>query len=213
MKNSRVKITPDEITRLTQDQNLLTVQSYDLKNRTIVIIGEDHSLTRTQFGSDFIKQLNDWCHKTDKITCLIEKHIASKKDKVQKTLMCNMPHMAIHRFRCDQFLETHKCKNLNIIPVDNRHYDLGFIRMEIFQVWKECPKFQSYAVEFHKQALERCDLQIGRKVLVKIKKQFFNHDFQNIEFRVLDTWSSHYRRNVLCKLFHSKQIRTIYMSY
>lgn len=145
--------TDPEIERVCSNQSLISIESYIWNNVRIVIIGEDHSKTNTQFGSDLIRFLQSKCHTNVRIVCLIEKHISNTKDDVQQKLSCNMPDMAIHRFRCDSFVTSHSCPNLMIIPVDNRHYDLGFIRMEIFLLWHECDEFRQHAVTFHKKCL------------------------------------------------------------
>ena len=145
--------TPTVLKACCQGKKLMSVNTYFLKERLITVIGERHDMTDTSFGAEFILLLKKWCKHGQKITVLIEKHIAVTHDNVQTKLMCNMPTMAIHRFRCDSFVESNECSNINIIPVDNRHYDLGFLRTEIFHIWNMSPEFRRAALIFHKKAL------------------------------------------------------------
>lgn len=138
---------------LCSNQNLLKLESYYLKDRMVTIIGEHHGKTNTAFANDLLEYLRRQCNVKQKIYFLIEKHISNKKDPIQTQLMCNMPHMAIHKFRCDIFTEKNECSNLKIIPVDNRHYDMGFLRMEIFDLWYESESFRKCAIDFHMEIM------------------------------------------------------------
>lgn len=153
-KYKGVEVVPSSVFQdLVKGQRLLSLTSYDLKDRHITIIGENHSSTRTEFGVELIRLLQSWCNAGGPIVCLVEKHISNENDALQTELMCNMPEMALHRFRCDAFTESNECRNLEIIPVDNRHYDLGFIRMEIFEPWGESEQFRTCAMAFQKKAV------------------------------------------------------------
>jgi len=133
---------------LCSNKNLLRLETYELKHRIFTIIGENHGRTNTVFADVLLDYLRNKCNKAQKIYCLVEKHISNKKDPIQSELMCNMPNMAIHKFRCDSFTEKNNCSNLKIIPVDNRHYDMGFFRMEIFNLWFESDAFRKCATDF-----------------------------------------------------------------
>tara|TARA_B110000008_G_C16871729_1_gene525068 strand:- start:274 stop:1119 length:846 start_codon:yes stop_codon:yes gene_type:complete len=145
---------PSFIKDLTQNSNIISLRSFEKNRHSIVVIGEHHSKTVTKFGADLVNLLKSKCNLNLKIKFLIEKHISNKRDPIQTQLTCNMPSMAIHRFRCDKFLETHSCKNLEIISVDNRHYDLGFIRMEIFDTWHKSEQFKKSAIRFQQKVLQ-----------------------------------------------------------
>lgn len=149
-----LKATPADLLAMTAGRQLLSVNTYNLRGRTITIIGEDHWRTQSAFGKDLVTYLQDKCGSQLKITMLVEKHVSNNDDPVQTGLMCNMPNMAIHKFRCDTFLDTNKCSNLKIIPVDNRHYDLGFLRMEVFLLWNNSHMFRENAIEFHKSCVQ-----------------------------------------------------------
>ena len=140
--------------KLVEGTNLLSLYAYLFNDIMYIIIGEDHWRTKREFGERLIRDLKNECNTSTKVTCLIEKHISNKNDPVQTALTCNMPNLAIHRFRCDEFLENHTCSNLTVIPVDNRHYDLGFFRMEVFSIWDESVNFKKFAIAFHKKTLQ-----------------------------------------------------------
>lgn len=160
-KTTRVR---QDVVDYTRDKDLTSVRAYTLDGRQIIVVGENHSQTKTSFGSEFVKLLRSWCHLQTKVTCLVEKHVFVKDDTVQRTLTCNMPHLAIHRFRCDDFLDTHTCSNMHIVPVDNRHYDLGFLRYEVFLLWHKCPTFRRVAIKFHSESLHQLHAACGRMI-------------------------------------------------
>ena len=143
----------NEMKKLCSKQNLLRLEAYFLKDRVFTIIGENHGRTNTNFADSLLSYLRKECNESQKIYCLVEKHISNKKDPVQSQLMCNMPYMAIHKFRCDSFTEKNDCSNLKIIPVDNRHYDMGFFRMEIFNLWYESDAFKKCAIDFQSETM------------------------------------------------------------
>tara|TARA_B100001741_G_scaffold146705_2_gene121055 strand:+ start:1474 stop:2484 length:1011 start_codon:yes stop_codon:yes gene_type:complete len=153
-KKSRLVECPVFIKKFALKKDLISIQGFKHRKRLFVIIGEDHWRTKSQFGNELTLFLKESCNTNQKITCLIEKHISVEKDEIPTKLMCNMPDMAIHKFRCDPFVAENTCSNLNIIAVDNRHYDLGFFRMEIFLLWKENLEFRKLAIEFHKKVLQ-----------------------------------------------------------
>lgn len=143
----------NDMKKLCSNQNLLRLEAYFLKDRIFTIIGENHGRTNINFSDSLLTYLRKECNKTQKIYCLVEKHISNKKDPIQSQLMCNMPYMAIHKFRCDSFTEKNDCLNLKIIPVDNRHYDMGFLRMEIFNLWYESDTFKKCAIDFQLETM------------------------------------------------------------
>ena len=101
---------------------------------------------------------------TDLLNDMISSNTITKtnhKDIIQTNLMCNMPDMAIHKFRCDTTIDKKNCPRVEIIPVDNRHYDLGFIRMEVFEIWNENKHFKKIASNFHEAVLK--DIEIFAK--------------------------------------------------
>ena len=167
-KRSRVVECPVFIKNFALNKDLISIQGFKHKKRLFVIIGEDHWRTKLRFGEDLITYLKESCNSSKKITCLIEKHISVDKEEIPTKLMCNMPNMAIHKFRCDPFITENKCSNLNIIAVDNRHYDLGFLRMEIFLLWKENLEFRIIAIEFHKRVLK--DLLTVSQMMIDVAK-------------------------------------------
>lgn len=154
LKNNATHDTiPYYIKAFTIVQNLESVSCYNLNGKKIIIIGENHNKTNSKFGDDLVSFLKSFCNTREFIVCLIEKHIYVTNDKLQQNLTCNMPNLAIHKFRCDSFVENNVCQNIEIIPVDNRHFDLGFLRFEIFSPWYESATFARCCEKFQKKAL------------------------------------------------------------
>lgn len=151
--NARNDTVPYYIKAFTIIQNLESVSCFELNGKKIIIIGENHNKTNSEFGNEFVSFLKSFCNTHESIVCLIEKHIYGKNDKLQQDLTCNMPNLAIHKFRCDSFVENNTCKNIDIIPVDNRHFDVGFLRFEIFSPWYESAMFARCCAKFQKRAL------------------------------------------------------------
>lgn len=153
--HARVAPIPPRIANLCFGKGLMTVAAFFVGERHIVLLGEDHLRTKRNFGVSLVTFLQSMCNvATEQITCLVEKHISNKQDPLQMELTCNMPHMAIHRFRCDRFLEEHQCRNLHIVSVDNRHVDLGFLRLEVFLPTERSSECAKQAVLFHRDALK-----------------------------------------------------------
>jgi len=154
---------PEILYNIAKNQNLLSITTYVLyDSKTVVIIGENHNMTKQSFANNLLNFLKSKCNK-EKINVLIEKHITNKQDFIQTELMCNIPHMAIHKFRCDSFTETNLCANLHIVAVDNRHYDMGFIRTEIMDIWSSNLDFRRNAIIYNKKCL-KCLSRIAKKL-------------------------------------------------
>lgn len=115
--------------------------------------GEHHNQTKLDFAGALISFLKKYCN-TQNVLFLIEKHISNQRDSLQVDLTCNQPDLAIHASRCHSFLETEHltCENLKVLAVDNRHTDLGFLRMEIMDLWGYS-YFTERAKEFNKRVL------------------------------------------------------------
>lgn len=129
-----------------------------LSGRVLVFLGEDHTVTRLEFARELISTLKTLCFSNTPTLFLIEKHISNERDKIQRDLMCNQPNLAIHASRCDVFVEKEheKCSSLRVQAVDNRHTDLGFMRIEIFDIWDD-PAFQKAAKHFLRCSLQSID--------------------------------------------------------
>lgn len=121
--------------------------------RTLFAVGENHAVTRRSFADSLIRHLRARCDEQATLF-LIEKHISNGKDPVQRSLMCNQPDLAIQASRCSAFLEREhsKCSMLKVMPVDNRHADLGFLRTEIMELWAHAG-FRERAQAFVRSAL------------------------------------------------------------
>ena len=119
----------------------------------LLLLGENHGETRIWFAQEIISFLQTNCNSDAKITFLVEKHIFNQNDTLQQKLSCNQEN-AIHKSRCHPFVETdsRRCSSLVILPVDNRHYDLGFFRMEIMDLWDEDEEYKKEAIEFQRKA-------------------------------------------------------------
>ena len=148
----------EKLERISRECNILHFEV--LKNgesdRCIVLLGENHATTQERFGSLIVDELRAMCHNITSTTFLIEKHISNQRDNIQRDLMCNQPQLALHKSRCDAFVENGfaTCPSLKIIPVDNRHTDMGFLRIEIFDVWHDDHLFRQAAIDFQQASLE-----------------------------------------------------------
>ena len=64
---------------------------------------------------------------------LVEKHRFQEKDLLQQDLACNMKDVTLHNVRCDPTLvDNPTCSSILWNACDNRHEDMGFVRMEVF---------------------------------------------------------------------------------
>lgn len=124
---------------------------------TLLLLGENHNDTHISFARDLVVALKRRCRMEAKpLLFMVEKHISNKKDKLQMELTCNQPDLAIHASRCDPFVDapdTECCEALEIFAVDNRHTDVGFLRIEVFDIWHDAD-FQKAAVNFFMCSLQ-----------------------------------------------------------
>lgn len=141
---------------------LLSINAFTFENKTIIILGENHKRTKVKFADNLLQYLKQYCNTETKISCLVEKHISNNNDPVQRELTCNMKDMAIHKFRCDEFIESNNCQNIEIIAVDNRHYDLGFLRYEVLLPWEGSYEFAQLGKEFNEHCLHDLDRVLTR---------------------------------------------------
>lgn len=125
-----------------------------LPHAELMIAGERHDLTEKSFASELVDVLRQFCDTTS-ILFLIEKHISNKRDAMQCDLMCNQPTLALHASRCDSFVESEHvaCQKLDILAVDNRHTDMGFLRVELMDLWDDSTQFRKVSQEFQRSAL------------------------------------------------------------
>jgi hypothetical protein len=169
---------PEMIDSLAQNRKLMTVRACKMKEKIVIFLGENHNQTVTSFGSEFIDMLKSQCNANKRMRVVfIEKHISNDKDKMQRMLTCNMQHMAIHRMRCDSFLDTHKCENMKVVNTDNRHFDLGFWRYEIFMGWKDSEDFRKCAIQFHRECLESLKL-----IVQELKTSMSPESWKNMKY-------------------------------
>ena len=114
---------------------LRTVSQWRWHDCTIGLLGEEHHRTNAAFASAFLNHMQKRCENEDtrvQLDILVECHIsADNSDQVQRILMCNQPECALHRVRCSQFVQEGGCWRVRVREVDNRHYDLGFLRGEL----------------------------------------------------------------------------------
>lgn len=155
-----------EISSMISGVGMLSATEHTLGQRRFILLGEDHTKTTVQFAKDMLQYLKSKCHtKGREIVFLVEKHISNGNDPLQKALTCNQK-VAIHRFRCDTFVEheVKSCSKVRVVCVDNRHYDLGFVRFEIFQLWnRNHPGFVPLAQNFYKRCLEDLRTYCGKE--------------------------------------------------
>ena len=116
-------------------QYVVTLQNAQAKKR-VLLLGENHTLTRRSFDSQILSNLDQLCAATQKTTFMIEKHPHARQDDMQRELTCNMPDLALHRIRCDDNMNR-ECPSLQIVSVDTRHVDLGFLRYELVSAFQE----------------------------------------------------------------------------
>lgn len=154
----RIQSDPLGILNFTKNKDLYTVTQYRHKNNTIGLIGENHGETRKEFADSFLVYMRGRCNidPSKVLTILLEKHFTrDKSDTVQCTLMCNQPNTALHRLRCNLFTETNECNSLRVLAVDNRHYDLGFLRGEFMDAWTWVhPHAEAFQSEIKKRIVE-----------------------------------------------------------
>lgn len=133
------------------------VLSLDVCNgpHALILLGEDHSKTDVEFSDHLLNLLRHRCSTDSNTLFLVEKHITNNNDPLQSRLACSQQNLAIHKHRCDSFVEREheSCPSLTIIPVDNRHTDMGFLRLEIMELWNCDNDFQRIASEFQDAAL------------------------------------------------------------
>lgn len=149
---AKLEPTPGHIQSFIENQGLTMTKCMILKRRTFLILGENHYSTKSSFADNFIRFLKDSCDGSKSIRLLVEKHISNQKDPIQTNLMCNMD-LAIHKFRCNPYIDNHHCSNLRIIPVDNRHYDMGFLRTELFDAWNVSSNIRESGIRLNRCAL------------------------------------------------------------
>jgi hypothetical protein len=131
-----------------------TLQSSKQKPKAkqcITLLGENHMYTPQAFSTYMLDFLQHSCKSGRKnIVVLIEKHPTNEKDTLQRELTCNMPQIAIQKIRCHP-ITTRKCEGIEIIPVDNRHKDMEFLRIE-FLCLSKVPHLKAYADAFQRHA-------------------------------------------------------------
>lgn len=153
METDRDMRIRDELAYYASSCSLEHISSLRLgKNCVLLLLGENHSRTHIRFAKHVIEFLQSQCNSQQKIAFLIEKHIFNKKDILQQKLSCNQKN-AIHTSRCHPFFHTAQhCKSLLLLPVDNRHFDLGFLRTEIMDLWNHDEEYKKEAILFQREA-------------------------------------------------------------
>jgi len=148
----------DKLRLICGNGNIQHFETLLFPNTMLILVGEDHKTTSTDFGNQLIALLQTFCKSddiADDMLFMIEKHISNNRDPIQRELTCNQPDMAIHVSRCHEFIDDgfKKCNNLDIVAVDNRHTDMGFLRVELLDLWNDNEEFKSAAQEFQQAAL------------------------------------------------------------
>lgn len=155
MNATRAETMPASFQTIAHDaatHGVRHVECVNVEGRLLLMLGENHLATDLQFADRMLAFLRDACNTRD-VDVFIEKHLSNAKDPLQCDLMCNQPHVAIHRIRCDD-ITTSTCANLAVVPVDNRHADLGFLRTEILDMWACDDDFKRAAIKFQKTAIK-----------------------------------------------------------
>lgn len=147
---------PESITKLSEKSELLTCKSFRFPNsdKQITFLGENHSKTTHTFGEKLIAYLNSQCsvNQQKKTYFYVEKHIEEKNENsVPSKLACNM-NIPIHNVRCNKIMTT-ECTALKQVCLDSRHYDMGFLRFEIFEFCKNDGELSALTESFMKKSL------------------------------------------------------------
>tara|TARA_B110000046_G_scaffold185026_1_gene225286 strand:- start:1431 stop:2453 length:1023 start_codon:yes stop_codon:yes gene_type:complete len=135
--------------------SLSGLEQLQWREKTILLLGENHDMTHVSFAEALLELLKHQCNRDLPCTFMIERHPGNASDHLQQHLTCNMPNIALHRARCASFFETEKdaCARLSVHFVDTRHVDCGFLRREILDAWYVGTDFRRKAQRFQKRAL------------------------------------------------------------
>ena len=154
-KGAKRQIATHNVLDALPIDSLTCVEQLHCANKTMVLLGEHHDKTHTDFADALLRLLKQYCNRETPCTFMIERHIENSSDTLQQNLMCNIPKCALHRARCDDFFRHQKdtCTGLSVHFVDSRHVDCGFLRREILDAWHVDPVFRRKAMYFQKRAL------------------------------------------------------------
>lgn len=158
------------VCQLCQHSDILHIQCVKLSHRTLILVGENHSRTKLSFANGIIEFLQEQCDNNTSLLFLIEKHISNDKDDLQKKLMCEQD-LAIHKSRCHPFMQQNECEHLEILAVDNRHADMGFLRVEMLDLADSDEAFTKAVHDFNLSCIE--SMKVFCETLLKC------HDFRH----------------------------------
>jgi hypothetical protein len=146
----RIRSFMDDVSK---DLPYVKILKHPAKEQYVTLLGENHMYTSQAFASYMINFFSEKCDSTKghEIAVLIEKHPSNQKDSLQQELTCNMQHMAIHKIRCNP-ITVKKCNNIQILPVDVRHKELGFLRVEFLSCLSKHAKIQESSRIFQETA-------------------------------------------------------------
>ena len=154
-----------KLSKACDEHGIVRMTCLRKKDKEYWIIGENHKRTQLPFAKKLLDLLREACNHTPMLF-LIEKHASRGRDPIPRMLMCNQPDIAIHQTRCSAFLEQDykKCKQLQVIAVDSRHNDMGFLRMELFDMWDRSSEFRRSAKAFHQEALRTMEENLRKMI-------------------------------------------------
>ena len=135
--------------RLSAQHGITHFRNLARGRRAVILIGEVHPRTGTAFGAQMLDVLRRECAGRRELLFLVEKHIFGEADALQQRLACNQADLALHSLRCDPWLTRSGCESLQVVAVDNRHVDMGFLRAEILDAYAEDAAVREAAVRFH----------------------------------------------------------------
>jgi hypothetical protein len=138
---------------LCMQSGILHCETVKFKDSILIFAGEDHTRTKIEFAPQIINFLKQECKNKTPLLFLIEKHIFNNVDTVQQNLTCNQPNLAIHKSRCDPFIDQTDCTDLEIVSIDNRHTDMGFLRTEIMDLFDSNEEFKRAVQEYNYSCL------------------------------------------------------------
>ena len=152
---TKSEIAP-EVSNTLDNSNLVLTVAYlspDAKKH-ITLLGESHDRTAKTFGQKLTALLESRCARAadHKTYFYVEKHVGKPGERTAPArLACNMD-IVLHHVRCDPIMNA-PCKSLVQVCVDVRHFEMGFLRYEIFEFCKDDEGLSKLAQTFVTQAM------------------------------------------------------------
>ena len=140
-------------------KDMKLIDSITNGDKKLLLLGEYHNQTTMKFASDFIDCMQKRCNVSDQdskpVALFIERHVKEKNEpSIPEMLACNQKNnSALHQIRCTDFIqEKNSCNALNIIHIDVRHRDMGFLRFELLETRELDAKMEALCKKFEEKA-------------------------------------------------------------